>query len=206
MDGPPVVADSTSRFSVRSADNRVDEVTPSTAHLLARGLRLDPRHALAMSGVADTSVHASDLATGRQRGRGIGYGHPPTADTALAVPPWDGFGVSAPQTAVVNASQDGGEWFPSVSSSPFLDRARRLAPARLGRLVLPMDTWGMVERIGPLLAVDVPGVPDGEVPVIDNHAYVLLDGASSAATGGVPTSGTTSTSATKRRSSSPNPR
>lgn len=34
----------------------------------------------------------------------------------------------------------------------------------------------MVEPIGPLLAVDVPGVPDGEVPVIDNHVSVLWDG------------------------------
>ena len=34
----------------------------------------------------------------------------------------------------------------------------------------------VVEPVGPLLAVDVPGVPDGEVPVINNHIYVLWDG------------------------------
>ncbi len=34
----------------------------------------------------------------------------------------------------------------------------------------------MVEPIGPLLAVDVPDVPDGEIPVINNLIRVLWDG------------------------------
>jgi hypothetical protein len=76
----------------------------------------------------------------------------------------------------MSASQDGEEWFPSASATPFLDHARSLAPTQLGRLIVPTDTWAMVEPIGPLLAVDVPDVPDGEVPVINNHIQVLWDG------------------------------
>ncbi|MGY1717638.1 hypothetical protein ACI8AG_01120 [Blastococcus sp. SYSU DS0552] len=76
----------------------------------------------------------------------------------------------------MSASQNGGEWFPSESTTPFLEQARRVAPSQLDQLVRPVDTWGMAEPIGPLLAVDVPDVPDGEVPVINNHVYVRWGG------------------------------
>ena len=76
----------------------------------------------------------------------------------------------------MSASRDGEEWFPNESTTPFLEQARRVAPSLLDQLVRPVDTWGMGEPIGPLLAVDVPDVPDGEVPVINNHIYVRWDG------------------------------
>ena len=65
-------------------------------------------------------------------------------------------------------------WFSSGRTTPFLARARVLAPERLGHLVGFGETRE-TDYAGCLLMVDVPQIPDGKRPVITNHIQVRWD-------------------------------
>ena len=66
-------------------------------------------------------------------------------------------------------------WFASTTESPFINSARDLAPTLLGALVPETATWAVGGFGDGLLVVEVPDVPTGENPVINNSIQVMWD-------------------------------